>query len=274
MDPKDLYSHFFNHKRDHYGRTLAITLAVGFHVAALAGLWAFSQPSKPKNKLMLATPVTLSANPNRASGKKSKAPVAGRQKTNQPKPKPQEKKPVAKKTPVKKPDEVGTRTDQKKKAKPKPAPEDPTPKDVKPTEQPKETPAEPAPPQEEDRTIPIAKGGFGGVTDSGISFEMGSPNAKVDVKDFEFLSYFRQVHEAIARRWSRGGLTGGITTIRFEIHRDGSIKNPTIIQSAGKAYLDNPAKLAVIGADLPPLPQGVREDVLEIDINFHYQDQK
>lgn len=273
MSGKDLYSTFYQKHRDNYGRKFAIFVAVSFHIAAIAGMWLFSHPSKPKQNLLKATPVTLASNPNRSSGKKSKAPTAGRQRRSKPKktttrkPKPVVKKPPPKKTPT----DVGTRTEKKPKTKPKPVveqaeKENPTGPDKTPAEQPVEP--------KEDRTIPIAKGGFGGLKDSGISFEMGSTSNKVDVKDYEFVSYFRLVHDKIARRWSRGGLVGGTAVIRFEIHRDGSIKKPEIIESAGKPYLDNPAKMAVVGADLPPLPQGIREDILIVDINFHYHNQR
>lgn len=268
-----MYNQFYHKHRETYGRRLAIILAVGFHAAALGGMWLFSQPKKPKPQMLTATPVTLASNPNRASGKKSKAPTAGRQRPSKPKPKKTTvRKPAAKKPPPKKtPTDIGTKRE--KAPKPKPKPKAPVAEVEQPSESEKEAPSPPVK-QEEDRTIPIAKGGLGGVNDSGISFEMGSPNAKVDVKDFEFVSYFRLVHDKIARRWSRGGLVGGIAVIRFEIHRDGSIKAPQILKSAGKPYLDNPAKMAVVGADLPPLPQGIREDMLIVDINFHYHDPK
>jgi len=266
MSRKVVYSHFTSSKQELYGRRFAITLSIALHFGGLLGIWIFSQDAKPKPQLLSATPVTLATNPNRSSGKKSKAPVAGRKRSSKPKPKPPAKK-VTKPKVKKSPNEIGLNREKKKPAKTPPPEEKSKPTASKSLD--KSPPDEPVEP-EDDRTIPIARGGFGGTKESGISFEMGSPNPNIDVKDYEFASYFRLVHDQISRRWSRGGLTGGVTTVRFHIHRDGKITNAEVIQSAGQTYLDNPAKLAVIGAELPPLPQGIREDLLIVNINFHY----
>ena len=271
MSKKVVHSHFTSSRQENYGRRFAIFVSVALHLGTIAGLWLFSQDPKPKPQLLSATPVTLATNPNRSSGKKSKAPVAGRKKSSKPKSKPPVKKNVKKPEPKKSTNEVGLNREKKPPVKTPPPPEETKPTSSKSLD--KSPPDEPVEP-EDDRTIPIARGGFGGTKDSGISFEMGSPNPNIDVKDYEFASYFRLVHDQISRRWSRGGLTGGVTTIRFHIHRNGKITDAEIIHSAGQAYLDNPAKFAVIGADLPPLPQGIREDLLIVNINFHYYNPK
>ena len=251
--------------RADFGRRPAMVVSVSLHLAVVLAMVWFSQshaePPKPLNAMPVALVQRSEVN---TRGKKRKAPVQGRERQRT---KPTEQPP--KPTPALKPDvktggEIGLKKDR---VKPQPK------KDVSSqAEQPvlRQPKPEVTPPKPVDTAIPIGSGGLGGEDEAGLSLEVGNPDQQIDVKDVEFLSYFRLIHAQIGRRWTKGSLTGGVTTVRFHIARDGSISNVSVTRSAGKPYLDGPAKRAVMGAELPPLPQGLKEDELVININFHY----
>jgi TonB family protein len=186
-------------------------------------------------------------------------------------------KPEPKQQPKPKPklakNEIGTK---KKEDKPKPKPKKQEPQPVaqtakKTVEEP--APAKPTPPPKEDDTRAAkARGGFGGDADSGLSLELGNPDEPLTIlEDLEFQSYFENLMRQTQQRWSIGGLQGGIAIIRVEIGRDGSILGAETVQSAGKTFLDSAAKRAVLGMELPPLPQGYRGQKLIVNLRFNYR---
>jgi TonB family protein len=260
-------SHASN-RAENLGRRAGIAVSLIMHGAAIAAMLFFSLPEKPRRQPPPSTAVTLAVRPdNSGFGKTRKAPVAGRKrskpapsqtkvepKREQPKPKPANR-------------EVGLNREQPKRTETPPREEkissEPEPKRPEPRR------PEPPPERPQDPKLPIARGGIGGEEESGISLDMGQAQQEM-LKDGEFLSYMRLMYSQIARRWTRGSLTGGVATIRFQVDRDGSISEVTVLQSAGESFLDGPAKRAVMGAELPPLPQGFREDALIVNVNFHY----
>jgi TonB family protein len=129
---------------------------------------------------------------------------------------------------------------------------------------------EPDPVEPEPTKSTRAIGGFGGEKDTGVSVEVGDGSQEVNLDDVEFITYFKMVQAQISSRWVKRGLEGGTTRVRFFIHRDGKVTDVDVTRTSGKAYLDSPAKRAVLGADFPPLPQSYEGDKLIVNINFQY----
>jgi protein TonB len=57
--------------------------------------------------------------------------------------------------------------------------------------------------------------------------------------------------------------------VSFEIHRDGSISTPRVVQSSGIATLDFSARRAILDAGpFPPLPQAFERSSATFEIVF------
>ena len=261
------YEHYFQGKAQaSYGRKTGLVVSLLIHLVVLGGLTLISYAGTHKReefpgvmKVRIGGPKNLNV-----SGRKSKAPVAG---VTRAKPKPKQKA-TKKKTPPKKTDKKQIGLDRKK-TKPTPPKQsaDPVPdrgKGAPPAE------AEVVPPID-DQKGPEALGSTRTIQGSnGVSVEIGDGSQDVDIQDIEFISYFRTVIAEINNRWIKRGLEGGTTRVRFYIDREGAVSGVKIVQSSGKPHLDSPARRAVLGADLPPLPQGYQGDRLILNINFQY----
>jgi protein TonB len=101
----------------------------------------------------------------------------------------------------------------------------------------------------------------------------GAPsNILLDVSNFPFTYYLRQLQNKITEKWTppRGASVGGETAIvLFEIDREGQIKEPSVERSSGNAIYDQSAVRAVLEASpFPPLPQGYPGRSLRIRYGF------
>jgi TonB family protein len=100
-------------------------------------------------------------------------------------------------------------------------------------------------------------------------------NISLDVSDFPFTYYLRQIQAKISERWAppRPAARGGERAIiLFEIGRDGSIKEPTLEKSSGLAPYDQSALRAVAEASpFPPLPPEFKAPSLRIHFGFEFQ---
>ena len=111
---------------------------------------------------------------------------------------------------------------------------------------------------------------------------LGSPNVGVgstgsislDVSDFPFTYYLRQIQAKISERWAppRAAARGGErATILFEIGRDGSIKEPSLERSSGVTLYDQSALRAVAEASpFPPLPPEFKAPSLRVHFGFEF----
>lgn len=133
--------------------------------------------------------------------------------------------------------------------------------------------APPAPP------APVASSARSGVE----PVRLGRPNAalpttgsiSLDVSDFPFTYYLRQIQAKISERWAppRAATVGGERAIiLFEIGRDGQIKEPSLERSSGNALYDQSALRAVMEASpFPPLPPEFKASSLRIHFGFEFQ---
>lgn len=100
-------------------------------------------------------------------------------------------------------------------------------------------------------------------------------NIQLDVSDFPFTYYLRQLQNKITEKWvpPRGATAGGEKAIvLFEIDREGQIKEPSVERSSGNAIYDQSAVRAVLEASpFPPLPQGFPGRSLRVHFGFEYK---
>ncbi len=86
--------------------------------------------------------------------------------------------------------------------------------------------------------------------------------------------YAELVRQRIAQNWHTNGLDirsqNSPAIVNFIIMRDGSIRDPRIIQSSGNPTIDNTALRAVYDASpLPPLPAQISESYISAQFNFN-----
>ena len=97
----------------------------------------------------------------------------------------------------------------------------------------------------------------------------------LDVSDFPFTYYLRQLQAKISERWTppRGAAAGGErAVVVFEIGRDGQIKEPSVERSSGNAIYDQSALRAIMEASpFPPLPPEFRAPSLRVHFGFEFR---
>lgn len=97
----------------------------------------------------------------------------------------------------------------------------------------------------------------------------------LDVSDFPFTYYLRQLQAKISERWAppRGAAAGGErAVVVFEIGRDGQIKEPSVERSSGNAIYDQSALRAIMEASpFPPLPPEFRASSLRVHFGFEFR---
>jgi protein TonB len=89
-----------------------------------------------------------------------------------------------------------------------------------------------------------------------------------------FGAYASLLMERVSQRWNTGGLEGvrPAAIVSVDILKNGSIRNPHLLQTSGNYQLDTSALRAVTeAAPLPPLPQEYEKDVLTVEFKFQIQ---
>jgi TonB family protein len=86
--------------------------------------------------------------------------------------------------------------------------------------------------------------------------------------------YAQLVRDRLARNWQTNGLSGRTQTapavVSFHILRDGTIRNPQIVQSSGNPEIDNTALRAVYASSpLNPLPPQISENDILAEFTFN-----
>lgn len=85
--------------------------------------------------------------------------------------------------------------------------------------------------------------------------------------------YAELVRQRIAQNWRTNGLDARSQSspaiVSFSIMRDGSVRNPQLIQSSGNPDIDNSALRAVYDAGLPALPPQVSEGSISAQFTFN-----
>lgn len=152
----------------------------------------------------------------------------------------------------------------------KPAPKTP----VKPIEKPRESsPTRKPTAGEEIKTgsARVETGGaqipFGGLATGGG----GTGGARVDVPNFCCPTYLAGVVNTIKRNWSQRQAVKGQNTLKFTVHRDGSITNIAVEESGG-ALLDIASERALrVTKQVQPLPPEFTPSTLTIYLIFEYR---
>ena len=100
----------------------------------------------------------------------------------------------------------------------------------------------------------------------------GSGALTLDVSDFPYAWYLRQVLQKVEQEWQRQNQPNEPQQkpqVYVEIQRDGSIRAPAIAKSSGHSYYDNAALRAVLAASpFPKLPDDWSKPSLRILFTF------
>ena len=90
-----------------------------------------------------------------------------------------------------------------------------------------------------------------------------------------FGGYAQVLMEAVARHWNTGGLVGvqaPLAIVNVDIMRNGTIRNPRLVERSGNSTLDYSALRAVTDASpFPPLPAEYSGSYINIDFRFQLQ---
>ncbi|HTI56378.1 MAG TPA: TonB family protein, partial [Verrucomicrobiae bacterium] len=100
----------------------------------------------------------------------------------------------------------------------------------------------------------------------------GAGALTLDVSDFPYAWYLRQVLQKVEQEWQRQNQPNDPPQkpqVYVEIQRDGSIKSPAIHKSSGNSFYDNAALRAVMAASpFPKLPDDWSKPSLRILFTF------
>ena len=100
----------------------------------------------------------------------------------------------------------------------------------------------------------------------------GQGSLTLDVTDFPYAWYLRQVLQKVEERWqtqNRSSEPAQKPRIYVEIRRDGSVAPPRIEQSSGSSFYDRAALRAITEASpFPPLPADWANPSLRVLFNF------
>lgn len=110
-------------------------------------------------------------------------------------------------------------------------------------------------------------------TGFGLSSGGGSSGAGVqlDVSNFCCPEYIDRMSIQIRQNWDQRQTRGGITVVKFTIHRDGTIDEAKVDKPSGTPALDRAALRAVlVTARLPQLPPEFPNQTLTVRIAFEY----
>jgi len=106
---------------------------------------------------------------------------------------------------------------------------------------------------------------------TGLTFGGGAGGASITL-DSEFCckEWADEVARRISANWKRVQPETGMTTVMFEILRDGTFTTPVVEKSSGSVLLDVASKAAFDRLKLPGLPKEYTEDRLKIHLTFPY----
>ncbi|MBU2574381.1 MAG: TonB C-terminal domain-containing protein, partial [Elusimicrobia bacterium] len=92
-----------------------------------------------------------------------------------------------------------------------------------------------------------------------------------DFSNFPYPWYITQVREALWTAWTARMPSGGLLkcTVKFEILRNGAVKDAGIERSSGNRLFNHAAETSVQNAGpFPPLPADYYEDLLTVHVEF------
>ena len=97
----------------------------------------------------------------------------------------------------------------------------------------------------------------------------GGSGAVLEITDFCCPDYLKQMLERIELHWNKNVRERGETTLRFVIHRDGSISDISTDKTTSQ-FLELQSLSALQQAHLSPLPAEFKDDHLVIHLRFPY----
>jgi TonB family protein len=99
----------------------------------------------------------------------------------------------------------------------------------------------------------------------------GAGPLTLNVSDFPYAYYLRQVTEKIRAQWNGRAIPGSQPVVVFEIGRDGRLNQAAIEKSSGNRAYDQVALRALNDAGpFPPLPDDFKKPVLRIGLQFGF----
>jgi TonB family protein len=99
----------------------------------------------------------------------------------------------------------------------------------------------------------------------------GAGPLTLNVSDFPYAYYLRQVTEKIREKWNGRAIPGSQPVVVFEIRRDGRLNVAAIEKSSGNTAYDQVALRALNDAGpFPPLPDDFKKPVLRIGLQFGF----
>lgn len=102
----------------------------------------------------------------------------------------------------------------------------------------------------------------------------GTPALTLNVSDFPFTYYLRQIEQKVNEKWVQPARTSESSrvVVLFEIARDGQVRISKVEQSSGNTLYDRSALRAVIeAAPFPPLPQEYPGQSLRVHLGFEFK---
>jgi len=100
---------------------------------------------------------------------------------------------------------------------------------------------------------------------------------RVEAEDFPFAYYLALIENRVGGNWAppKGLVAKGkppTATVRFEVLRDGRIRNPHVTVPSGLSFFDLSALRAVLDSEpLPPLPDAFAGERLGVNFVFRYE---
>jgi TonB family protein len=99
----------------------------------------------------------------------------------------------------------------------------------------------------------------------------GAGPLTLNVSDFPYSYYLRQVTEKIRAQWNGRAIPGAQPIVVFEIRRDGRLNQAAIEKSSGNVAYDQIALRALNDAGpFPPLPDDFKKPTLRIGLQFGF----
>lgn len=106
----------------------------------------------------------------------------------------------------------------------------------------------------------------------------GVASLSLDVSDFPFTYYLRQIQQKVTEKWVHPARTAEralSVVVLFEISRDGQIATPKVERSSGSVWYDQAALRAVMdAAPFPPLPQEFQARSLRVHFGFDFKQER
>jgi TonB family protein len=89
-----------------------------------------------------------------------------------------------------------------------------------------------------------------------------------------FAGYAQQIQQLVAQKWRTTDVdarlqTAPVVVATFELMRDGTIRNPQLLQKSGNASLDFSVQRAILDASpFPPIPAGFDRSSARVEFVF------